>query len=75
MLRMRKLKANKQIERIKVNVVVAKPMLHKLIDSMMKANVSGTLLSYRETSHPEIGRPINELMGMKSKIVPSSASL
>jgi hypothetical protein len=37
--------------------------------------VIGILLSYLETSHPDSGRPINELMGMQSKMVPSSASL
>ena len=35
----------------------------------------GTLLLYFETSHPEIGSPSNEPIGMASKIEPSSASL
>src|SRR5687768_11987794 len=40
-----------------------------------KPIVRGSRLSKRETSHPETGRPTRELMGMNSKIVPSSASL
>jgi hypothetical protein len=40
----------------------------------IKAPVSGTLLGYLVTSQPDIGRPINELKGMASRMVPSCAS-
>ena len=35
----------------------------------------GTLLLNLATSHPEIGNPIRELMGMTSNKLPNSASL
>ena len=50
------------------------------IDKIAKANTinandMGTRLSYRATNHPDMGRPISELIGMNKRIVPSSASL
>src|SRR5688500_5738460 len=50
------------------------------IQKMAKAKrknppVSGTRLSYRETSQPENGKPISELMGINNRMVPNSASL
>ena len=41
----------------------------------MNEPINGTLLSNLETNHPEIGKPINELIGIVKRIVPSSASL
>jgi hypothetical protein len=41
----------------------------------MNPAVIGYRLSKRETSHPDTGKPNNELMGMNNKIVPSCASL
>ena len=38
------------------------------------ATTRGTLLSNFETSHPEMGNPIMEVMGIAKRIVPSSAS-
>jgi len=39
-----------------------------------KETNKGCLLLNFETNHPEIGRPIKELIGMAKRIVPSSAS-
>jgi hypothetical protein len=41
----------------------------------MNPTTSGLRLSNRDTSHPEIGNPIKELIGIKRRIVPNSASL
>ena len=40
----------------------------------IKDTNKGCLLSNFETNHPEIGKPINELIGMAKRTVPSSAS-
>jgi hypothetical protein len=45
------------------------------MESRINAAVIGTRLSYRDTSQPEMGNPINELIGMASRIVPNCASL
>ena len=58
-----------------MKVVVAKPIKESEMASIIKAAVIGTRLSYRDTSQPDIGKPTNELMGIKSRMVPSSASL
>ena len=39
-----------------------------------KATNKGTLLLNLETSHPEMGRPIRELIGMVNNRLPNSAS-
>jgi len=40
----------------------------------MKAIINGFLLSNFETSHPEKGNPIIELIGIARRILPNSAS-
>lgn len=74
-LMIRILKENKQIDATSVTVVVAKPINERDTASKMNAAVNGTRLSYRDTSQPDIGKPINELIGMKRRMVPNSASL
>ena len=68
MLRIRKLKENMQMADTSKNTLVAKPIRQSEIESRTKAKPSGTRLSKRDTSHPDMGKPINELMGKKSKI-------
>lgn len=38
------------------------------------ATTNGTLLSNFETSHPEMGNPIIDVMGIAKRMVPNSAS-
>src|SRR5687767_3635907 len=71
----RKAKENAQIDTISKNVVLAKPMQVSAIASSTNEKVKGIRLSYRDTSHPDTGRPTNELMGINKRRVPSSASL
>ena len=73
--RILKLKAIKLIAATRATVVGANPISDKDILSNTKAAAIGNRLSNRDTSHPEIGRPTNELSGMVSKMVPSTASL
>ena len=54
--------------------MVANPIIANDIEKNINANIKGTLLSNLETSQPEIGKPINELIGIAISIVPSSAS-
>ena len=68
---MRVLNEKTQMAATKPKVVVANPIKNNDMAIMMKPAVIGTLLSYRDTSHPEMGSPIKELIGMNSKIVPS----
>ena len=75
MLRMRILKANRQMASTSETVVVAKLMSDRQIACITKPTDKGTLLSNLVTSQPEKGRPIRELIGMASRIVPNSASL
>jgi hypothetical protein len=75
MLMIRMLKANKQIEGTSVNVFVEKPINDNEIARETNATVIGLRLSYLDTSHPDKGNPIKELMGMNNSIVPNSASL
>jgi hypothetical protein len=71
---MRKQNEKRHMALTKSTRFVANP-IHKIaIAKQMNANNSGTLLSYRETIQPEIGRPIKELIGMASRMVPNSAS-
>ena len=74
-LMIRMLKEKRQTEGTSMNVLVEKPIRDKDIPSRMKATVIGLRLSYFEISQPESGSPKRELMGMHSRIVPSSASL
>lgn len=68
-------KENRQIPAISASIFSANPI--KLKDKQKKINetISGNLLSNFETSQPEIGNPINELTGIASNKLPSSASL
>ena len=49
-------------------------MSERLAAFIRKAIVKGTRVSRRETSQPDIGKPIKELMGMVSSTEPNSAS-
>lgn len=69
------LKENIQIDAISINVVVENPINERDIARKIKPAVMGMRLSNRDTSHPDIGKPIRELMGIKSRMVPNSASL
>src|SRR4051812_20962917 len=75
MLMMRVLNENVQIDKINRKVFCDKPIPASAKPTNMKPIVKGTRLSNFETSQPENGNPISELMGMNSSIVPSSASL
>ena len=71
----RMLNAYMETPQIKKNVEGAHPMQARAIAKDKNPTVMGLRLSKRDTSHPEIGKPIRELIGIKSKTVPSSASL
>ena len=71
----RMVKEKTQSDAISTKSVVAKPIDINENASATNANDIGTRLSKRATSHPETGSPISELMGIKSNMVPSSASL
>ena len=75
MLSIRMLKANRQMANTSVTVELASPIRVRQTEKATKATDKGTLLSYLVISQPEKGRPMRELMGMASSIVPSSASL
>jgi hypothetical protein len=72
---MRILKEKTHREAMRTNSVSANPIDNIAKARTRKAKVIGTRLSYRATNHPDIGRPINELIGMNKRIVPNSASL
>lgn len=75
MFNIRNANEKKQIENTSIGVLTLKPISITEIPSMQNAAANGTLLSYFETNQPESGRPIIELTGMNSKMVPSSASV
>ena len=75
MLSMRRAKAKKQMENISMGVLTLKPINSTATPSRQKAVANGIRLSYFDTNQPESGKPAMELMGMKSKMVPSSASV
>jgi len=74
MLKMRVLKENKNKAITRLMVDCAKPIKERLTAFRKKARVNGIRVSNRETSHPEIGKPIMELMGMVRRTEPNSAS-
>ena len=74
-LMIRVLNASTETETTSVNDVVAKPMKNSEAAIIIKPAVIGILLSYRDTSQPEMGSPIKELMGINNRTVPSCASL
>lgn len=69
------LNAKKQIAITRVKVVWAKPINANETALIPQAAANGFRLSKRETSQPEMGRPISELTGMAKRSVPNSASL
>src|SRR5690606_14079381 len=75
MLKIRMLKAKRHIDATRVTVFGAKPINASAKHITMKPTVTGCRLSKRDTNHPETGSPMSELMGIKSSMVPSSASL
>lgn len=58
-----------------MKVEVAKPINASDTDSKINAAVIGIRLSYRDTSQPDMGNPIKELIGMARRSVPNCASL
>jgi hypothetical protein len=73
-LKMRMLKAKIQMAATNKIGVSAYPIIISEAEFNPQAIARGTRLSNRETSHPEIGRPTRELIGIASNRVPSSAS-
>jgi hypothetical protein len=75
MLKIRVAKEKSEIEPMSKAVLVASPI--PTSDNATRKNPidKGMRLSNRDTSHPEIGRLINELIGINKRIVPNSASL
>lgn len=73
-LNIRVVKAKQAIENTKAYTDSEKPIIANDRAFNPYPTASGTRLLYFETSHPEIGNPINEPIGMASKMVPSSAS-
>ena len=55
--------------------VSAKPINANASVKNIMATIKGLRLSNFETSHPEIGNPISELMGIDNNTVPNCASL
>src|SRR3546814_11531884 len=54
------------------NGLVAKPIPIRAKAKMKKETSNGIRLSNRETSHPEIGKPMSDPMGMVNNILPRS---
>jgi hypothetical protein len=71
----RMLKENAQTAIASKIVELAKPIAIKASARKTNPVIMGPLLLNLETSHPESGNPISELMGMHSNRVPNSASL
>ncbi len=71
----RVLKEKMETAAISMKVEGAKPINESDMAIAINPMVIGIRLSYFETSHPESGRPAIELIGINSRIVPSSASL
>ena len=74
MLRIRMQKENTQIAPTKRNILLEKPIERSATEKITNEIRSGKRLSKRDTSQPEIGRPIKELMGIANSKFPSSAS-
>lgn len=73
--KIRELKEYKQSATTSKNGVSAKPINIRASVKNSIAAIKGTRLSNLETSQPEIGNPISELMGIDSNMVPNCASL
>ena len=74
MLRIRIQNAKTQTAGIKRYKLSETPITINAIEKKRNATCRGILLSKRDTNHPEMGRPINELTGIASSKLPSSAS-
>jgi hypothetical protein len=68
------LNENRNKANTNVKGVVARPIKERQREFSTNATVRGTLVSNLDTSHPDKGSPIKELMGMVRRMVPSSAS-
>ena len=68
------LKEKMQSEIISAVLESANPMKVSAMDIATNPNDNGMRLSNLDTSQPDTGRPMRELIGMNSSIVPSSAS-
>lgn len=66
---------NRQTATTNTNGVGAIPIPINATENIINEMINGFLLSNLETNHPEMGKPIKELMGMANSTVPSSASL
>tara|TARA_R110002051_G_scaffold13340_2_gene44693 strand:- start:1252 stop:1557 length:306 start_codon:yes stop_codon:yes gene_type:complete len=75
MFRIRMLKENRHMAATNINGVCAHPMAVSPKLKKKKDTTNGIRLSNLETNHPDIGKPIKELMGMANKRLPNSASL
>ncbi len=75
MYKIRELKEYKLSAATSKNGVSAKPINAKANVKNIIATINGKRLSNFETSQPEIGNPISELIGIESSTVPNCASL
>ena len=73
--KIRELKEYKLSAATNKNGVSAKPINVRAIAKNIIATINGKRLSNFETSQPEIGNPISELIGIDSNTVPNCASL
>lgn len=73
-LNIRIVKENKNKANTSVKGVFAKPIKERQREFNRKATVKGILVSNLETNQPDKGKPIKELTGIDSRIVPNSAS-
>src|SRR5688500_18405676 len=75
MLKIRMLNENRQMPITRGKIVGEKPTNARDIALIPQATASGIRLSKRDTSQPDMGRPINELTGIAKSSVASSASM
>lgn len=75
MLKMRMLKAKRNMAIMSITVFWAKPISDRHMPCTRKPITIGIRLSNRVMSQPDMGRPNKELIGMVSRIEPNSASL
>ena len=75
MFMMRIANENNETAMISMNVLGAHPIKIMETQSMTNPTVIGCRVSNLETSQPDKGRPIMELMGINNNTVPNSASL
>ena len=73
--KIRELKENKLSDATSKKGVLAKPIDVRAIVKNSIATINGKRLSNFDTSQPEIGNPISELIGIDNNTVPNSASL